>query len=565
MYYRPREKRRNPIVTFLLWLLFLAAMVVLITLLSIYTGYIDYEPPVLAQQFQPTPTPTRPAVLYVGDADAYFAQGKLQEAVAAYEEAIKIDPNNDIPYIRQSRLLVYTRETAKAVDRAAKAVLLNPTSPENLAYYCRALDWEARYDEATQVCSCGIEQNPDYAENYAFLSEVYADQGDWIAARSTAEQAIAINYQSMDAHHNMGYALEVQGRFDEAVEYYENALVLAPQLAPLYVSAGRTYYQLRDFETAEKRFKEAIRLNPGDPEAYNRLGWTYYTIGEFGRAIDALEQSIGVDPTYISNSVGRSAWGNLATVYYTRQNFEEAIEYFPKAIDLAERQFVHRARAVEIYSQIDNLTGSESLPVLRGYFIDPNSSRQVEDTAQLEPIRYKASLDFDSEQTCVSSIVQSIKNEDVLVSISSSLTETQAFSESHGTATLNFNTGILSLDLAKLPPTAIPYEVKITFWPNRTDSIGFIEPNVNGKRQVNVQFEEKLPAPIEYYYTLGLAYTYLEPPNCEQAVPFLLKSLDIDSSGGNPAWAGLRICPSSNSPPTPIPTITPTPEPQNNG
>jgi hypothetical protein len=111
-----------------------------------------------------------------------------------------------------------------------------------------------------------------------------------------------------------------------------------------------------------------------------------------------------------------------------------------------------------------------------------------------------------------------------------------------------------------LPPTeSAPYEIRVTFWPDRTDTVGFFQPDANHRARVNIQFEEKLPAPVEYYYEVGLAYAYLEPSQCEEAVPYLLRSLEIDSSPFSPAWAGLRICPSAQSPPTPVPTWTPVP------
>jgi tetratricopeptide (TPR) repeat protein len=535
---------------------------VLLGLIGIYVGYIEVEPTVLADQFGPTPTPTRPAVLYLADGDIHFSEGRLTEAIEAYEQAMQRDPNNDQAFIRQSRLLVYTRQTAKAVDRAAQAVQLNP-SPENLAYYCRALDWEARYGEAFDACACATELDPAYAEAYAFMSEIYADQGNWTSAKSLAQEAIGHNYQSMDAHHNMGYALEVQGRYSEAAEYYENAITLMPQLAPLYVDAGRTYYWLSNYDRAMDRFRKAIRLNPGDPEAYNWLGWTFYTIGEYAQAIDALEQSISVDPTFTSSSRGTSAWGNLATVYYTRQNFEEASKILPKAIELAERNFVRRVRHLEISTEIDSLTGPEPLPILRGTFIDLNNRNRTTEMVPLIPIRYQASREVDREQSCTAAIIRNITQETPLFNPAQSLSVTQRFSQTTGTASIDLSSGMLSVQLNQLPPEAglPPYEIKVTFWPNRTDSIGFVQPDPQGNVQVNIQFEEKLSAPIEYYYELGLAFAYLDPPQCDKAVPWLLKSLDLDSSGTNPAWAGLRICPTSSSPPTPVPTFTPIPTP----
>jgi tetratricopeptide (TPR) repeat protein len=299
-------------------------------------------------------------------------------------------------------------------------------------------------------------------------------------------------------------------------------------------------------------------LNPTSAEAYDRLGWTYHTNGESTRAIDALEQGVGVDPVY------DRAWGHLGLVYYTRQNFETAIEYLPKAIELAEGKFLRRVRQVEINAEVQTLTGPEFVPVLRGRFNISDSANKLAYEADLRPISFEADLvlDADSEEpTCWVSVVQSIENRPIRLGPGETLDVTQVYSRAFGTAMLDFTTGNLMLDIENMPrPETSPYEITVRFWPNRVDNVGFVQPDGNQQIRTSIQFEEKLSAPVEYYYTLGLAYAYLDPPQCDQAVPWLLTALEIDSGGYNPAWAGLRICPSSESPPTPIPTFTPLPE-----
>jgi hypothetical protein len=46
---------------------------------------------------------------------------------------------------------------------------------------------------------------------------------------------------------------------------------------------------------------------------------------------------------------------------------------------------------------------------------------------------------------------------------------------------------------------------------------------------------------IEYYYSLGLAYIYKKPEECDKARVWLLKSLEIDPET-SPALEGLRLC-----------------------
>lgn len=588
MYYRPQEKRRSPFFTFLLYNFLLLLIAILVFLLGIYTGYFDVDVPTIAERYAPTPTPTRSATMYIADGDLYFADGKLEQAIAAYDRAIEIEPTNDVPHIRQSRILVYTRDTAAALAQAEQAVRLNPTSPENLAYYCRALDWEAQYTAAYDACTCASELDPNYAEAYAFLSEVFSDQGDWFSAREVGQQAIDTNFQSMDAHHNMGYAWEVQGRYAEAVKYYENAITLAPNLAPNYVAAGRVYYWQGDYERAADRFKRAIKLSPFDPVAYYQLGRTYYTEGDFISAFDALEQSIGVDPSYVSiNPAGTSAWGYLGLTYYRRQNYEGAIEFLPRAISLVESKFLDRIREVEVLAQIDTLTGPQYVAVLRGQFSRrANQTNGLSYSTQLQPVVYQSNfeeepplglasasgeiastnstedIEPENEQpACVAAIVRSIQNQVIVPGLQNTelLTLTHAFSNTTGTATLDFSDSSITLALDNVPrPETAPYEIRVRFWPNRIDSVGFVQPDGTQRISTRVQFDEELTAPIDYYYTLGLSLASLDM--CNEAKPWLLEALDRDSGAYNPAWYGVRLCSITDTPPTPLPTFTPAPE-----
>lgn len=549
MYIRKEQSRRPSLVRILF-------------LLSLVLGglwflrQLIYDRPAWTRPFEPTPTPTRTAISYIADGDSYFAEGSLAAAIEAYEQAISLEPGSDIPYIRQSRLLVYAGNTLKALQRAEQAVVLNPNSAENLAGYCRALDWEAQYGLALDACECAIELDPAYAPAYAFLSEVYADQADWIPARTTAQKALELDFQNLDAHHNMGYALEVQGRYREAVEFYENAIKLAPNLAPLYLAAGRNYYWLGNFEDAEERFKQAIKLAPADSEAYDRLGWTYHTDGEFARAVDALEQAIAVDP------LNALAWGHLGTVYYTRQNYEEATRILPQAINLAEQEFLQRARTIEIYTEVSGLSGAQFVPVLRGRFFAAPDQSGTELTATLSPLdRGQTSAGLDAAQTCGELIAHSIQNQVIQLSPTENIDYTLPFSATAGTARLNVFSGEVSIEMENVPfPKTSPYEARITFWPNREEGLGYFQPDALNKVEFTARFSERSSAPLEYYYELGLSYAYMEPVQCERAVPWLLRALEKDPAYYNPAWEGLRICPSDESPPTPLPTPTPLPD-----
>ncbi len=548
MYIGRKPPRRSPRLTLLLLLLIAAA--------SSLVYYISAYQPQWAQPFEPTPTPTRTAQSYVLEAEAYYGQGQLDEAITAYEQAVSISPDDITAQIRLSQFLILSQRTLEALGQAEQAVLLEPSNAQAMATLCRALDWEGQYAEAFDTCECAIELDSDYAEAYAYLAKVYVDTGDWISARQYSQQAIDLNYQSMDAHLHRGYVLEAQGRYRQAAEAYENAIFLHPKLAPLYISAGQNHRVLGQFTQAIDLFEKATRLDPASAVGYDQLGWTYYTAGEYSRAIDTLEQATLIDPDYTAG------WGHLGIVFYVLQQYEEVIPALQQAIALAEKDYLLRARRVIVIGQDTNRDPPQSVELMSGDF--PATSGKDTETliASLSPILSQAQIIPKPDQTCGDLIAYKLRRQSTTPGRAgepdAANPEGEAdpadvpapvarFLNTHGRATLDLKSGLIELELTGVPqPEDIPYEAQLSMWPDTTLSLGYFQPDAQGNAALTFTFKDIRSAPVDYYTLLGFSYVFLG--QCDKGVPWLLDSLDIDPSPTNPAWRGLTECP-ENPPP----------------
>ena len=58
--------------------------------------------------FQPTPTPTRTANSFVMEGETQFKAGSLEGAIAAYQQAVVIDPNNSLAFAELARIQTYS-------------------------------------------------------------------------------------------------------------------------------------------------------------------------------------------------------------------------------------------------------------------------------------------------------------------------------------------------------------------------------------------------------------------------------------------------------------------------
>jgi tetratricopeptide (TPR) repeat protein len=462
----------------------------------------------IASPFVPTPTPTRSAFSYTSEANDLYLQGRITETIAAYEQAIVLEPDNFLPYIPLTKLLILEGRMAEAMQRAERAIKMAPENAAAWAIQGMAYDWNGDVEEAIDACSRAIDLDPTYAEGYAYLAEAYADAGRWVEATQSAETALQLNDRSVDAHRNYGYVLETQGNYWGALEAYEKAIEIHPNLAYIHVSVGRNYRRLSDIDAAISSFERAVEVNPGDAQANFELGWTYLTVmGDYNQAEIYFQQAIETDPEF-----GR-AFGGLAITYWQHRNYEEAIPNFERAIRLASS--ASRRRAKSFYLTIEERDSSDPEPsldvVMRGDFVPttPNSQDRLQATLVPQDPEYN-----------------------------------EAWANARGTVTFNAWTGKSTIELEGLPrPEAnrvyVGWFEQVYTLSGDPLNTGPLHRFADGS--ITTEFEAKWvsgPA-IDYLYTLGLAYFY--KAECDKAYPLFDAALEIDPEEPN-ALEGIRLC-----------------------
>jgi tetratricopeptide (TPR) repeat protein len=78
------------------------------------------------------------------------------------------------------------------------------------------------------------------------------------AGRAGAEPTASIPQPARDRY-DQGQALEKQGKFQEALEAYQEAINLGMQLFPrAHLKEARAYLQLKDYDAAVARFTKFI-------------------------------------------------------------------------------------------------------------------------------------------------------------------------------------------------------------------------------------------------------------------------------------------------------------------
>jgi tetratricopeptide (TPR) repeat protein len=185
------------------------------------------------------------AAAHVQRGDTLLVMGRAEEAVAALQEGIRLQP-----------------ERAAAHGSLARAYWLG----------------QGRVNEAIDAFERALQLNPESGYTHLQLALLYTLRGDYAAAEHIAKEAIRLQDQALSgttgllvvgAHTRLGYAYYRQGRYDEAIREYRRELEMLSvgehllrerTSIELQQKLGAAYRRIGDVASAERHETTAIRL-----------------------------------------------------------------------------------------------------------------------------------------------------------------------------------------------------------------------------------------------------------------------------------------------------------------
>ena len=135
---------------------------------------------------------------------------------------------------------------------------------------------------------------------------------------------------------NKGIALYRQGKFEEAIQAYKEALKIDPTYVYAHYNLGLVYVAQEEFLLALESFQEAVKRRPDDPYSLYYIGYINSRLGNYQPAIDAFKKLLKIDPA-LQPEIFLHVHYQLGEVYELMGKKEEAISYYEKFIELARQ------------------------------------------------------------------------------------------------------------------------------------------------------------------------------------------------------------------------------------
>jgi tetratricopeptide (TPR) repeat protein len=282
-----------------------------------------------------------------GLGNVYSDQGRYNEAIAEYLQAIALDPNYAAPHNGLGNVYSKTGRYDKAIVEYKQTIALEPkfALPHNgLGNVFRHL---GRYDEAIAKYQRAIVLDPKDALPHNGLGNVYGQSGRYDEAIANFQQAITLDPKDALPHNGLGNVYRQLGRYDEAIAEYQQAIALDPKYAAPHNGLGNIYRQLDRCDEAIAEYQQAIALDPKYAAPHNGLGNVYRQLDRYDDAIAAYQQAIALDPKDAAPHNG------LGNIYRQLDRYDDAIAEYQQAIALDPKYALPHNGLGNVYRKLD--------------------------------------------------------------------------------------------------------------------------------------------------------------------------------------------------------------------
>jgi len=216
------------------------------------------------------------------------------QAGQSFQNALAWDIHNSQAYYNLGTLYDFLGAPPSAMRAWSQAVALN--TYDTCAHFAlgKALAAQGYEEQAIQEWRAA-----DAAIYFVNQGRALTYEGDYTGAIEEYERALAIDPNLPEGYYYLGRALSALGRREEALTALESAAQLESSLPHRYLLWGEIHVARGEWTAALAALGRAATLAPWDPVPCYRMGWVLSEkVGDQESAIVHLQQALQRDPGY---------------------------------------------------------------------------------------------------------------------------------------------------------------------------------------------------------------------------------------------------------------------------
>ena len=249
-----------------------------------------------------------------------------QQALADFDEALQLDPQNALAYASRAETLLWMERYDEALRDFDQAISIDHGFVWAIARRGELYRRRGQNELALADFDQAITLDPNLSWAIANRGELHRTMGQLETALTDFDRAIKLNPTYAWAIASRGQIYRKLGQFEKALTDLNQAVDLNPDYYWAMGSRGQAYRKLKQYDEALADFNHAVDLNPGYAWAVAERAKTYREMGQYDKALADFDQAIELDPQYNWAIAGRGE------TYRLMEQYDKALADFDQVL-----------------------------------------------------------------------------------------------------------------------------------------------------------------------------------------------------------------------------------------
>ena len=234
-----------------------------------------------AARVKPLPAKPVTAATYFNEGEQAFQASRYQQAVAAYQKAVSLDPNFMLAHYGLGTALMQANVLDEARVSLQKALTLKPTHENTLINLGNVLLRTGQNYEALDCFEKAIALNPKNGRHWLNLGAALIMLHRHPEAEAACRKALELAPTLTVAHMNLGISRMDQGDNEEAFFHCNKALTVQPSDLENLIFLATVHSRERRYHEAEAALYRLLAAHPNAPRAHAEIGMLRLMEGDF--------------------------------------------------------------------------------------------------------------------------------------------------------------------------------------------------------------------------------------------------------------------------------------------
>ena len=275
------------------------------------------------------------------------AQNKTNEALEAFNEALKKDPKNIAVYKNLIAILINQNDDEKLIECYKKLIKIDK---KNTSYYNNLAiiyDRNNKKEKAIKTINQAImiDNNSEISHiNKGIILFNKDEKETHKESKESLLKALELNQKNLNALFILGKILYEVGEYDESIKYLDSHNTINSKNEYAYYFKGKCLYKKTDYKESIICFTKALKINPNHIGSLNMMGNVLITTNKNKEAIKLFERSVNILNSQSKELTSRQdysisyygigiAYRNIDDINNAELFLKKSIEYSPNYLD----------------------------------------------------------------------------------------------------------------------------------------------------------------------------------------------------------------------------------------